>query len=122
MRSDFECLGKISSHIYSVDICSLSCLLLQFIPFSKYNPTPPPVPSRNSNKLLKLPSIKLEFGKKVFRLQGARFFINLPLKMREIPNAADFKKILNGHFHKLIVRWCHFVLIEVCYVCENFLL
>ena len=30
--------------------------------------------TRNSNKLLKLPSIKLEFGKKSFRFQGAKIF------------------------------------------------
>ena len=36
--------------------------------------------TRNSNKLLKLPSVKLKFGKKSFRFQGAKIFNELPLQ------------------------------------------
>ena len=54
--------------------------------------------TRNSNKLLKLPSIKLEFGKKSFRFQGAKIFNDLPLEIRESADAADFRKRLTAHF------------------------
>ena len=54
--------------------------------------------TRNGNKLLKLPSIKLEFGKKSFRFQGAKIFNNLPLEIRESEDAADFRKRLAAHF------------------------
>ena len=47
--------------------------------------------TRNNNKLLKLPSIRLEFGKKSFRFQGAKIYNDLPLEIRESPNAADFR-------------------------------
>ena len=56
--------------------------------------------TRNRNKLLKLPNIKLEFGRKSFRFQGARIFNNLPLEIREIQYAAEFRRGLTAHFSK----------------------
>ena len=53
---------------------------------------------RTRNNLLKLPSVKLEFGKKSFRFQGAKFFNDLPLEIRESADAADFRKRLTSRF------------------------
>jgi hypothetical protein len=39
--------------------------------------------TRNQNKLLKLPRVKLEFGRKSFRYQGAKCFNELPILARE---------------------------------------
>ena len=47
-----------------------------------------------------LPSIRLEFGKKSFRFQGAKIYNDLPLEIRESPNAADFRRRLTAHFDK----------------------
>ena len=38
--------------------------------------------TRNQNKLLKLPKVKLEFGKKSFKFQGAKLFNELPILNR----------------------------------------
>ena len=43
--------------------------------------------TRNSNKFLKLPKIKLEFGRRSFRFQGAKIFNNLPLEKRSNQDA-----------------------------------
>lgn len=53
--------------------------------------------TRNSNKLLKLPSVKLEFGKKSLRFQGAKIYNSLPLPIRECTNLSD---MLDAHFDK----------------------
>ena len=39
--------------------------------------------TRNNNKLLKLPKVKLEFGKKSLRFQGAKIFNSLPIAIRD---------------------------------------
>ena len=54
--------------------------------------------TRNGNKLLKVPSIKLEFGKKSFRFQGAKVFNDLPLNIRDSPDTKEFKRRLITHF------------------------
>lgn len=56
--------------------------------------------TRNRNKLLKLPKIKLEFGRKSFRFQGAKIFNNLPLEIRGNQNATEFRRGLTAHFNK----------------------
>ena len=56
--------------------------------------------TRNNDKMLKFPSIKLEFGKKSFRFQGVKIYNNLPLEIRESRNTTDFKEKLNAHFDK----------------------
>ena len=38
--------------------------------------------TRNKNNLLKLPKVKLEFGRKSFKFQGAKVFNELPLSLR----------------------------------------
>ena len=53
--------------------------------------------TRNSNKLLKIPSVKLEFGKKSLRFQGAKIYNSLPLKIRECTN---FSEMLNTYFDR----------------------
>ena len=54
--------------------------------------------TRNDNKLLKLPSVKLEFGKKAFRFQGAKIFNDLSLEIRESTDAAESRKKLIAYF------------------------
>ena len=39
--------------------------------------------TRNNNKLLKLPKVKLEFGKKSLRFQAAKIFNSLPIAIRD---------------------------------------
>ena len=51
--------------------------------------------TRNNNKLLKLPKVKLEFGKKSLRFQGAQIYNSLPISIRESTN---FSEMLNSHF------------------------
>ena len=55
--------------------------------------------TRNANKLLRLPHLKLECAKKSFRFIGAKEYNSLPLKLRSAESAkifiALFKKIFN---------------------------
>ena len=54
--------------------------------------------TRNKNKLLKLPKVKLQFGKKSFKFQGAKVYNELPLSIRKCENLEHFKTLLGQHF------------------------
>ena len=50
--------------------------------------------TRNNNKLLRLPKIKLESSKKSFFYNGAKVYNTLPNHMRAVDNKHEFLKIL----------------------------
>ena len=52
--------------------------------------------TRNRNLFLKLPSVKLEFGKKSFFYQGAKIYNDLPIAIRSADK--NFKNLLFEHF------------------------
>ena len=52
--------------------------------------------TRNRNFLLKLPKIKLEFGKKSFSYQGAKIYNDLPLEIRS--SERNFDTLLKEYF------------------------
>lgn len=54
--------------------------------------------TRNNGKLVKIPSVKLEFGKKAFKFQGAKIFNELPLSIRDITSVVEFQRKLSSHF------------------------
>lgn len=56
--------------------------------------------TRNMNKFLKLPKIKLEFSEKSFKFFGAKVYNDLPLAVRECEDWASFRRLLNTHFDK----------------------
>ena len=56
--------------------------------------------TRNSNKLVKLPKIRLEFGKKSFKFLGSKLYNELPLSVRDCQSLTSFKAELNTHFDK----------------------
>ena len=53
--------------------------------------------TRNRNVLLKLPKVKLEFGKKSFIFQGAKIYNELPLDIRG--SDVNFNSLLSNHFN-----------------------
>ena len=55
--------------------------------------------TRNGNKLMKLPKVKLEFGRKAFKFQGAKVYNELPLIIRESKSSTDFREKLVAHFN-----------------------
>jgi len=56
--------------------------------------------TRNCCKLLKLPKVRLEFGKKSFKFMGSKLFNNLPLSIRDCESSTHFRAELNAHFSK----------------------
>lgn len=56
--------------------------------------------TRNNSKLVKLPPVKLEFGKKSFKFQGSKIYNELPLHIRDSPNTAEFQRGLTAHFDR----------------------
>ena len=56
--------------------------------------------TRNNKKLVKLPKVKLEFGKKAFKFQGAKAYNDLPLSIRESDNFTDYRGKLVAYFSK----------------------
>ena len=54
--------------------------------------------TRNKNKLLKLPRIKLESSCKRFGFNGAKTYNELPLHVTSAESKEEFKKLLNYAF------------------------
>ena len=54
--------------------------------------------TRNKNKLIRLPKIKLESSRKSFYFNGAKCFNELPLLIREIDTKSKFRSVLNEFF------------------------
>jgi len=52
--------------------------------------------TRNSNTLMKLPKVKLEFFRKSFKFQGAKIFNDLPLSIRSSQN--NFYSLMSRYF------------------------
>ena len=50
------------------------------------------IDTRNNGNLIKLPRVKIEFGKKSFKFQGAKIYNNLPIDLREEEDIAIFKR------------------------------
>ena len=55
--------------------------------------------TRNANKLLRLPHVKLECRKKSFRFIGAKEYNSLPLKLRSAESAKNFIVLFNKNFN-----------------------
>ena len=54
--------------------------------------------TRNKNKIIRLPKIKLESSRKSFYFNGAKCFNELPLSIREIDTKSKFRSVLNEFF------------------------
>ena len=55
--------------------------------------------TRNSNKLIRLPNVKLESAKKSFRFTGAYEYNKLPIKIRNADTAKEFISLYNKIFN-----------------------
>ena len=53
--------------------------------------------TRNRNKLLKLPRVKLEFAKQSFKYMGAISYNDLPLNIYACENDQNFRKLFNDY-------------------------
>jgi len=53
------------------------------------------IKTRNQNKLIKLPKVNLEFGKRAFKFIGAKYYNELPINIR---NSDSFDILLRDHF------------------------
>ena len=53
--------------------------------------------TRNRNKLLKLPRVKLEFAKRSFKYMGAISYNDLPLNIYACENDQNFRKLFNDY-------------------------
>ena len=56
--------------------------------------------TRNNGKHITVPSVRLEFGKKAFKFQGAKVYNDLPLFIRDVPSETEFRRELTLHFDK----------------------
>ena len=56
------------------------------------------IDTRNNGNLIKLPRVKIEFGKKSFKFQGAKIYNNLPIDLREEKDIAIFKRKIKLFF------------------------
>ena len=56
-----------------------------------------PKNTRNRNQLLKLPSVKLEFGKWLFKCMGVILHNDLPLNICACENDQNFGKLFNDY-------------------------
>ena len=54
--------------------------------------------TRNNNKLIRLPAIRLESSRKSFYFNGAKSFNDLPINLREIESRSQFRSKLNEYF------------------------
>ena len=54
--------------------------------------------TRNNGISVKLPKVRLEFGKKSFYYQGAKTFNNLPAELRSLDSRLKFKNKLRDYF------------------------
>ena len=48
--------------------------------------------------MIKLPKVKLEYGRSSVKYMGAKLFNDLPLDLRKKITDENFKKLLIGHF------------------------
>ena len=55
--------------------------------------------TRNKNKLIRLPRVRLQCSKKSFRFTGAKIYNELPIKIRDASTLNDFNKIYNQLFN-----------------------
>ena len=53
--------------------------------------------TRNRNKLLKLPRVKLKFAKRSLKYTGAILYNGLPLNIRACENGPNFRKLFNDY-------------------------
>ena len=53
--------------------------------------------TRNRNKLLKLPRVKLEFAKRSFKYMGAILYNDLPINIRACENDPNYRKLFNNY-------------------------
>ena len=53
--------------------------------------------TRNKNKLSKLPRVKLEFAKRLFKYMRAILSNDLPLNIRACENDQNFRKFFNDY-------------------------
>ena len=53
--------------------------------------------TRNRNKLLNLPWVKLEFSKRSFKYMGVMLYNDLPLNVRACENDQNFRKLFNDY-------------------------
>ena len=56
--------------------------------------------TRNNNKLIRLPAIRLELSRKSFYFNKAKSFNNLPINLREIELRSQFRSKLNKYLKK----------------------
>ena len=56
--------------------------------------------TRNRNKLLKLPWVKLEFAKRSFKYMGAILYNDLPRNIRTCENDQNFRELFNDYVFK----------------------
>ena len=54
--------------------------------------------TRNNGHMIKLPKVKLEYGRSSVKYMGAKLFNDLPLDLRKKITDGNFKKLLRGHF------------------------
>ena len=55
--------------------------------------------TRNANKLIRLPKVKLESTKKSFRYTGAKEYNNLPMKVRNATSTKEFIRLYDEVFN-----------------------
>ena len=53
--------------------------------------------TRNRNKLLKLPRVKLEFDKRLFKYMEVILYNDLPVNIRACENDKNFRKLFNDY-------------------------
>ena len=54
--------------------------------------------TRNNNKSLELPKVKLEKGRQSFYFQGSKIYNNLPIYVRSSERFSEFKLLISKHF------------------------
>ena len=54
--------------------------------------------TRNKNKLIKLPKIRLEYGRKSFYYTGSKLYNSLPLDLRNIQSFSEFASQVDKFF------------------------
>jgi hypothetical protein len=72
------------------DICSNFCGYFQVNNHDKG--------TRNNAILVKLPKVKLEFNRQVFRFAGAKIYNELPIEVRNVEDVKSFNRALVKHF------------------------
>ena len=55
--------------------------------------------TRNNDKLIRLPRVRLKFSKKSFRFTCAKIYNELPFKVRNASTLKDFNNVYNKMFN-----------------------